>query len=245
MPAPGLFNVLDSVDSTNNYAMGRIHAGLASHGMAWFTTHQTGGKGQRGKNWESEPGKNIAMSLILEAIPFRPYGQFYLSASMALACFDLFWAYAGDETKIKWPNDLYWRDRKAGGILIENIYHGRYWKWAVAGVGININQCSFDTVPGNPVSLKEITGRELDVPELGKELYHRMMDRAHGAGIKNPGELMEEYNEKLYKKNEKVRLKKENMIFETAINGVNAQGQLLTTDVMERKFYFGEVTWML
>ena len=57
------FSILDSVDSTNNYAMGMVHAGLAKHGMAWFANDQTAGKGQRSKQWESEPGMNIIMSI--------------------------------------------------------------------------------------------------------------------------------------------------------------------------------------
>ena len=225
--------------------MAQIHAGLASNGMAWFTQHQTAGKGQRGKSWETEPGKNIALSLALEPKPFRKYGQFYLSATLALACFDFFSGYAGDETKIKWPNDVYWRDRKAGGILIENIYHGLDWKWAVAGTGINTNQTDFDPDLSNPVSLKQITGRDHNNIDLAKVLYEKLLKRVHESNKKNPDDLMREYNRHLYKRDEKVKLKKEQVIFETRIKEVTLTGELITEDVIERRLGFGEIKWLL
>ena len=66
MPEDRFFKILDTVDSTNNYAMTRVQAGMASHGMVWFAHEQSAGKGQRGKGWETQPGKNIAMSLVLQ-----------------------------------------------------------------------------------------------------------------------------------------------------------------------------------
>src|SRR5687767_15677062 len=72
---------------------------------------------------------------------------FHLSVVISLACYDLFKKYAGDSTSIKWPNDLYWNDRKAGGILIENNFRGDAWCWSVAGIGININQPPIPDLP--------------------------------------------------------------------------------------------------
>ena len=108
MSGDGFLTILDTVDSTNNYAMAQIHAGKAKHGMCWVTKEQTAGKGQRGKHWTTEPGKNIAMSLVLVPEQLQISHQFQLSALVALACFEFFEGYAGDETKIKWPNDLFW-----------------------------------------------------------------------------------------------------------------------------------------
>ena len=78
-----------------------------------------------------------------------------------LAAHDFFSHYVFNNAFIKWPNDLYWRDRKAGGILIENIIRGKDWQSAVAGIGININQTSFDPDITNAISLKQITGKSL------------------------------------------------------------------------------------
>lgn len=236
------FNILDTVDSTNIYAMKQIHAAMATHGMAWFAREQTAGKGQRGKSWKSEKDKNIALSLVVEPGRMQFNNQFQVSAAVALACFDFFSSYAGDETKIKWPNDLYWRDRKAGGILIENVVQGKNWKWAVVGIGININQTKYTTAIKNPVSLKQITGKDFDVIELAKILHGLLMK--YITGLKKDDSIINAYNEHLYKLNHLVTLKKGNEIFDTVIKEVTATGRLVTVDAVERQFDFGEVEWL-
>jgi len=239
-----MFNILDSIGSTNNYAMAQVHAGLAKHGMAYFAHDQTAGKGQRGKTWETEAGQNIALSIAVQ--PGKPFfqNQFLFNAAVANACYDFFNAYAGPEVSIKWPNDIYWRDRKAGGILIENKLMGREWKWAVAGIGININQTAFSGQQRNAVSLKQICGRTNDPVQLARELHEKVL-----AAITNTREadlpiLLQQYNEHLFLRGKTTRLKKGNSIFETTIKAVNASGQLVTQDTMEREFNFGEVEWV-
>ena len=245
MADDGFFNILDTVDSTNNYAMGSIHAATARHGELWFTNHQTAGKGQRGKAWATEKGKNIAMSLVLEPGKLGFKAPFNLSAAVAITCFEFFSNYAGDETKIKWPNDLFWRDRKAGGILIENVFNGKTWKWAIIGIGININQTNFDKFPIPPVSLKAITGKNFNATDLAKELYALLMKKLPEPEINDAAKITGQYNNHLYKINKTVTLKKDGTNFETIIKGVSAQGRLITVDAVEREFDFGEVEWVL
>ena len=244
MPSEALFKILHSVDSTNNYAMGMVHAGLAKHGMSWFAEVQTAGKGQRGKTWKGAPKENIALSIALQPKKLYSGHKFALSMAIALASFDLFSTYAPDETKIKWPNDLYWRDRKAGGILIENVFQGNNWKWAVAGIGININQSEFDPSLSNPVSLSQITGHDHEILGLAKQLYDLVMKRFNELTHRDSFELSKEYNQHLYKLNASVRLKKESRIFETTVKEVSLEGQLITVDAMEHHFDFGEVEWL-
>lgn len=243
MTEDGFFTILDSVDSTNNYAMGRVHAGLAKHGMGWFTKEQTAGKGQRGRVWATEKGKNIAMSLVLEPnrLPFT--NQFHVSAAIAITVFEFFSKYAGDETKIKWPNDLFWCDRKAGGILIENIFQGKQWKWAIVGIGININQIDFDPFDIPPVSLKMITGKAYQPVELAKELFVLLMKNL--TALTSANLVIEQYNAQLYKKDKLVTLNKDGTKFNSIIKEVTSDGRLLTVDAIEREFNFGEVLWVL
>src|SRR5882757_6514301 len=84
------FIELGSVDSTNNYAMAQVHAGMAFHGTMFFAYDQWAGKGQRGKSWTSTPGENILLSTVLEPVNLPIIQQFALSAAVALACHDLF-----------------------------------------------------------------------------------------------------------------------------------------------------------
>ena len=225
--------------------MQKVHAGLAKHGLACFAKEQTKGKGQRGKSWLGRPGQNIAMSLVLQPSFLKTNQQFYLSMAIALACCDFFKCFAAEEIKIKWPNDLYWRDRKAGGILIENVLQGKEWKWAIVGIGININETEFDALLPNPVSLKQIKYSNYDVIALAKQLYDLVMKRFEKLNARHLAGLLKEYNQQLYKLNEAVKLRKDNIVFETAIKEVSGNGQLKTKDVIEREFNFGDVEWVL
>ena len=238
------FIELFTIDSTNNYAMGQAHAGLASHGATYFAHSQTAGKGQRNKAWNTQPGENIIMSCVLEPQGPNATRPFLLLAAIALACYDFFNDYTNGDTAIKWPNDLYWRDRKAGGILIENVYRASNWQFAIAGIGININQDHFPTDLPNPVSLRQITGRRHDLAILAHELCGRLETR-YRQFSEDHNSLLEDYNRSLFRRGETVKLRKENSVFQTMIVGVSPQGQLITQDTLERRFDFGEVEWVI
>jgi BirA family biotin operon repressor/biotin-[acetyl-CoA-carboxylase] ligase len=243
--AANSITILTSVDSTNNYAMGIIRDGLAVHGNAVFSYEQTEGKGRRGKSWNAESGKNIMLSIMMAPENLTIYQQFHLSVAVSLACIDFFKTYAGDETKIKWPNDIFWNDRKAGGILIENVIKGNAWQWAVVGMGININQTEFSLETAfPPVSLKQITGKEFNVIELAKELRQRVISRCQELGNNGFEKMLTEYNQLLFGLGKKVKLKKDNIVFETNVKGVSKNGKLITVDTTEREFDFDEVNWL-
>jgi len=167
---------LSTIDSTNIYAMAQIKDGLAESGSCFRADFQTQGKGQHGRVWESSKGQNILCSYILELKKldalkkWTPTDQIGFSAAIALGIRAFFDAHTNGDTKIKRPNDIYWRDRKAGGILIENLLKGKEWTWAVIGIGININQTVFSPEAPNPVSLKQITGRDWDILSLQETL---------------------------------------------------------------------------
>jgi BirA family biotin operon repressor/biotin-[acetyl-CoA-carboxylase] ligase len=176
---------LPSIDSTNIYAMEQIKAGKAISGSCYNTPFQTHGKGQHGRVWESEKGQNLLCSYVLElkslnpAKNWGPEDQKGLSAAVAIGAKAFFGANAGDETLIKLPNDIYWRDRKAGGILIENSLRGTDWTWSVIGIGFNINQTSFSPDAPNPVSLRQITGRQWEIARLQTELSKALTKSIH------------------------------------------------------------------
>ena len=217
--------ILSRINSTNIYAMQEISDGLATNGKAYFTFEQTAGKGQRGKKWESEVGQNIMVSIVIKPENLTIQDIFFGNAAVAIACYDFFNALAGDETSIKWPNDIYWRDRKAGGILIENIFSGQTWKHSVIGIGININQVKFDPNLPNPVSLLQITGKTFDLLELLNPLFQAIQSRWNQLYTDKPA-VLALYNEKLYKRDKLVTIKKDNRVFSATIKGVSANGQL-------------------
>jgi BirA family transcriptional regulator, biotin operon repressor / biotin---[acetyl-CoA-carboxylase] ligase len=238
------FIELQQVDSTNNYATGLAHAGMAQGGTVVFTHEQTRGKGQRNKTWKSGKSANILMSVIIQPRPLPLSQAFLLSMATANALHRFFSTHAGSETKVKWPNDLYWRDRKAGGILIENIISGSEWNYAIVGTGINVNQVEFPGLQTKAVSLRQITGKEYKVVELAGEVCHHLQ-QAYSLLEHYPHVIRDEYHQNLYKLNETVRLKKGSRVFDTTIKGVTPLGDLITHHTVEERFAVGEVEWVL
>jgi BirA family biotin operon repressor/biotin-[acetyl-CoA-carboxylase] ligase len=238
------FTELTEVDSTNNYAMAQALQGTANHGHTWFAWRQTAGKGSRGKSWSAADKQNIILSVLLSPSPLESAYSFYLSATVALATYDLFKGFVGDGTSIKWPNDVYWRDRKAAGILIENNIRGNTWQWAVAGMGVNINQTEFDPSLTNPVSLKQITGKTYDVIAMAKILCECLQVRYEQLQ-QGKESILQDYNAVLYKKEEEVKLRKNNTVFSCIIKEVNAFGQLQLTNAPLSQVEFGEVEWVI
>ncbi len=243
----GRLIILESVDSTNNYAMAQVRLGLAGHGDAFFARLQESGKGQRGKAWHAQPGANITLTIVVEP-QLSLQQQFSLSMAAAIAATDVFGKYAGNETSIKWPNDVYWRDRKAGGILIENIINRQQedaipqWQWAIIGIGININQTSFPENIRNPVSLKQITGKEWPVTALAEILQQAVLLRV--SELQAGNNFLQLYNERLYRRNQRTRFRQGNRVFEAMVKGVDAAGQLQVQSATEELLAFGSVEWI-
>ncbi len=247
------FIELQSVDSTNNYARALIRGEYlperqvaATHGMAVFAQLQTAGKGQRGKTWEAEKATGIALSILLKPGFLSVTQQFQLSAAVAVGVEAFFRKYAGGETKIKWPNDLYWQDRKAGGILIENSLSGSgSWEWAIVGIGININQTKFPAGLPNPVSLKQITGKDFNPLLLAHELCQQVGSTYHQLETTGFPAIYEQYSARLYKAGQTTRFKKGTRVFEALVKNVTPEGKLLLQHGTEEEYNFGELKWVI
>ena len=237
------FIELITVDSTNNYAMAALQKGGIEHGTAWFAYNQTAGKGQRGRVWNAQPGQNITLSVALNTSGLPVSAQFFLIAAVAVAAHDFFSGYAGSETSVKWVNDVFWNDRKAGGILIENVLRGNNWQWAVAGIGININQTNFLGMAANAVSLKQITGKTFDVLALAKQLQGHVVNQ-FAALLDDKEAVLAAYNSILYKRNLPAKLRKNNIVFNATIREALPDGRLRVEEAAWDTFGFGEVEWV-
>ena len=158
--------------STNTY-LSRLAATLPG-GTVIYTPSQTAGRGQKGNSWESEDGKNLTFSMLLKRPPVKARDQFCLSEAAAIAVVEALTAEAGDAFTVKWPNDVYWQDKKICGMLLENSLDGTSIAHCIAGIGINVNQERFLSDAPNPVSLTGITGREHDLMALLKRVCSRI-----------------------------------------------------------------------
>jgi BirA family biotin operon repressor/biotin-[acetyl-CoA-carboxylase] ligase len=194
---------LNTIDSTNNYAMQLIDANKAQHGLTIVAQTQTGGKGQRGKEWTDNPGESLLMSIILT--PNNPVReQFVFNGSVAVAIANVLQKlYKNWSVHIKWTNDMIINDKKAGGILIENVLRGNNWTHSVVGIGLNIKQDRFPDDLPFATSLKMASGIDFDIKDLRGHIIESVMSATsffvHGAGNMNL------YNALLYNRGKKQR----------------------------------------
>ncbi len=238
------FIELTEVDSSNNYAMQQVKEGRAGHGSAFFAFNQFQGKGRRSKNWQSAPGENIILSVIIDTIAFAGSPPFLLSMAMACGVHQFLFSLTEKNFLIKWPNDIYFNDRKAAGILIENIYRGSTWQWAIVGIGINTNQEQFDPELANPVSLKQITSKRYQ-PEKAARTLCNFLETAYRQSLSNPEEIIHLYNLFLYKKNEIARFKKNGTTIECQVDSVDKFGQLKIIHPLLDHLQIDEVKWLI
>ena len=159
------------LSSTNDYLAQLCKDNKAKEFYTVLADSQTKGKGQRGNHWESEAGKNLTFSIVLYPTALEVKKHFCLSMLAALSCIEALGAYT-DGFSIKWPNDIYWKDKKIGGILIENELEGGYIVQSIIGIGLNINQEVFYSNAPNPVSLKQILDVDIDIQEVMMKVVH-------------------------------------------------------------------------
>ena len=123
MPSPDLFPVplihIIETNSTNNYLQTFCTREKAEELTTVVADFQTSGRGQRGNSWESEPAKNLLFSFVLFPEFLEARRQFLISQIVSLAIKEELDTYT-DDISIKWPNDIYWKEKKICGILIEN-----------------------------------------------------------------------------------------------------------------------------
>jgi BirA family biotin operon repressor/biotin-[acetyl-CoA-carboxylase] ligase len=215
--------------------------GMAVHGEAWYAHEQTAARGQRGRVWESEAGANITMTIAFRKLEAFRHQPFLLSAAIALGCVDFVQTKVKEEVKIKWPNDIYVGDRKAGGILIANQFRGLEWTWAVAGMGINVNQQQFSGGSGRPISLAQLTGETYEVVEEAQKLQRHLIEFLENLDTE---QLILKYNDLLFKKGESVVLNKDGHEIRCVIQAVTVEGLLIAEGEEEYRFRSGELEWV-
>ena len=134
---------LESVDSTNNYVANLIKRSEITHGTVIMADEQFAGKGQRGAEWYVKPGENLTFSFFLENVNLSVSQQFYLTQVVSLSLVDVLTTLKLT-AQIKWPNDIYIKDRKIAGVLIQNQVSNGMVNTAIIGIGLNVNQQSFE-----------------------------------------------------------------------------------------------------
>jgi BirA family biotin operon repressor/biotin-[acetyl-CoA-carboxylase] ligase len=233
---------LDSIDSTNIYALELLRDKKGVEGMVVHSDFQKKGKGQLGSLWQSDRHKNLLFSLILSP-KIELENQFQLSKIISLGIKNYLDTLAVGEVNIKWPNDILVEQHKIAGILIENSVTGSLINHSVVGIGLNLNQVEFDRFERQPTSLKLLKGNQFVVEEELKKLcsvifsvYEHWKDHPH--------QVDDDYVKNLYGYGKPLKLEDKDGVFLGVIlsvlpNGhlqLNRNGKLRSYDLKDIKF---------
>ncbi|MBQ9187134.1 MAG: biotin--[Prevotella sp.] len=225
---------IDETDSTNRWLRETDQQGQM---VCVYADYQTAGRGCAMNKWESERGKNLTFSILIHPENMAAARQFDISMAISLAICEALGLYIGD-LSIKWPNDIYWRDRKIAGILIEHTLHGNVIKDSIIGVGLNVNQRVFHSDAPNPVSLWQICEHETDRKQLLHDILHAFQ-RLLGQDIR------ESYLSKLYRRRGFYPYADKNGAFMAELVTVEPDGHLILCDDngQQRRYAFKEVSY--
>lgn len=236
---------LDETDSTNNF-LRSYHPAEGEEMTVVTAEHQTAGRGQGHNSWESEAGKNLTFSILIHPVMVPVASQFLLSMCGAVALKDALDKYASD-IALKWPNDIYRKDRKLSGTLIENTLGGGHIRDCVYGVGINVNQTVFRSDAPNPVSLAQIAGHELDRGQLLDEIISSFENTYKLIADGDYIDLAAMYHDSLYRKHGFHKYRDADGEFSAAIVEVQDDGHLILRDKEGRisEYAFKEVEFVI
>lgn len=232
---------LKEIDSTNRF-LRELKDEQEDEMVVAVADFQTAGKGQGSHTWESEAGKNLLFSIKVHPRWVPVCQQFLLSMAGAIAIKEALETYV-DGITLKWPNDVYWNDKKISGTLIETSIDSKGIKTCIFGIGINVNQEAFHSDAPNPVSLRQILGHEVDKDELlqkvieGFRRYYELLRRADYMDVSGI------YHLSLYRRKGFHRYEDADGDFEGAFVEVEDDGHLILHDKQGviRSYSFGEV----
>ncbi len=164
---------INECESTNIFAKELLSKNEPIDGTVVFTDKQTKGRGQYGNKWQANSFENLTFSVILKPKFLKPKEQFLLSKIISLACINVLNTYKKDSFSIKWPNDIFYNEKKIGGILIENIISSHQINTSIIGVGLNINQKQFEGLE-QAISLKNILQKNIDLKEVLNKILKQL-----------------------------------------------------------------------
>lgn len=215
-------------------------------GFVVLANNQTNGRGLGKNTWESEAGKNLTFSLLLRPEFLKAEDMFLISKAISLGIIDYLNSLDRCFT-IKWPNDIYYSNKKIGGILIENQLLGNKLSYSLIGIGLNLNQKIFHSSAPNPISLKTILKKNINKKECLNgildqiTIWYEMLDDGWFDKINQT------YFNHLFRNIGYHDFSANGEAFIAKIKSVENDGQLMlkTRQGDQKKFYFKEVEFIL
>ena len=246
---------LGDVTSTNDFLRNYQPVGPERRLTLVTAEYQTAGRGAGDNFWESRRSENLLFSMLVHPRYIRAERMFVLSEVLSLAIRDALSSFTSQPFSIKWPNDIYWGNKKICGMLIENDLRGYGIENCVMGAGININQREFDfdwthhdglRRMAEPVSLAQIVGEDIErrfVLEKVIENFTRYYSWAEEGRAKDLHEL---YLSNMYRRGEQHAFCDKDGEFQGTITDVEPTGHLIIVDEtgVNHRYAFKEVEYV-
>lgn len=222
----------DEIKSTNVWLYDKMAENIDVSDIVAVAAHQTAGRGMDKNRWESEAGKNLLFSIALRVNFLEAENQFEISQAVSVAIVEtLSQVIDNKQLFIKWPNDIYYGDKKLAGILIQNTIEGRMMGISIIGIGLNVNQLHFSRDIPNPISLKMITGEEYDLENMLNLLIINIKNAVESLRfIEKREEINSKYISKLYRYQQWAEYVYQNQVKTLIITGFDKYGRLLLHD---------------
>lgn len=227
---PFRFLHLEKAVSTNTYLQE-----IGEHERARcvvYADEQTAGKGMGANVWESEPGLNLTFSMGVDMTFLKAADQFLLSQAVPLGLLDVLdKRLPSNDLFVKWPNDLYFGNRKLCGILINSTIHGTDMGVSVIGIGLNVNQMCFQDWPTHPISMKMILNEEVALEPLLKQLVDAVDQRIQQLrSPKGVAKIKGDYLNRMYRYHQWGQFETKDGLVRLFVEGIDEFGRLVTLD---------------
>lgn len=234
---------LNAIDSTNQYLKElSLSKAIEDFTVVWAHEQQKG-KGQMGAKWASEPGKNLTFSVLKRFNNFDIEQQFFLNIGVSLAILDVLKRLSIPDLSVKWPNDILSGTTKICGILIENTLIGNQIQASIIGIGLNVNQLTFNKLT-NVSSLKLLSGQTLNLEELLKSILLDLKDKFLELESHKKEAMWDAYEKNLFRKDKPSTFTdKTGQIFMGFIRKVSKRGKLVVEleDAVLKEFDLKEI----
>jgi len=228
---------LEQIDSTNAYLQ-RQQSECDIRNWVVSADEQTAGKGMGSNGWESEVGKNLTFSLALEVSFLPAERQFLLSEAVALGLYEaLIHLIPEEKLHIKWPNDIYFENRKLAGILINSTIKANMMDISIIGIGLNVNQMQFQDWPTHPISLKMISGKTYDLQPLLEQVAESIYNKVETLKA-NPTVIEQDYLKRLYRYRTWADYEVNGKVLRLFMREIDAFGRLMLVDETDNSYCF-------
>lgn len=227
----------DQLDSTNAYLQ-RMQSEHDIRNWVVSADEQTAGKGMGSNGWESETGKNLTFSLAVDMDFLPTERQFLLSETVALGIIDVLDKMLPlEKLSIKWPNDIYYENRKLAGILINSTIKANMMDISIIGIGLNVNQMQFQDWPTHPISLKMIAVKEYDLQPLLEQIASQVLKKVELLKS-NPNAIEQEYLKCLFRYQTWADYEVNGKVRRLFMTGIDPFGRLMLIDEADNSYCF-------